>query len=353
MTVHQAKGLEFAVVVLWDGRAEWNARLDGAPWRMERDGRGFTMNLHGLVWEEPPGLNLKATERAYLDAERRRVVYVATTRARDLLVVPRAGPVALGKHICADLLDGAAPALVHQLEPYRDALGAAWALAIRPPARPAPADATELERRVSETWTTAAIDAARPRFTPASVSEEASAVPRQEPAEATLPAVPKSRAGRFGPVFGTVVHEAIGLVLRDPELTVPAAVPRAAERSGLADHLEEAAADVTRALDALRAEGLCRRPGAELQLEYPVSDAWEGGRLLSGYIDLIAVTGDRIDLLDFKTDAPPAGELSDAYPEYCAQVRAYARLAEAIPRIARIRYGLLFTADGRVRWIEP
>jgi ATP-dependent helicase/nuclease subunit A len=193
---------------------------------------------------------------------------------------------------------------------------------------------------VSEAWTTAATDAARPRFTPVSVSEEADAVPRQEPAEATLPAVPKSRAGRFGPLFGTVVHEAIGLVLGDPELAAPTAVRRVAERSGLADHLEEAAADVTRALDALRAEGLVRRPGPELQLEYPVSGAWEGGRLLSGYIDLIAVTGVRIHLLDFKTDAPPVGELLEAYPEYCAQVRAYARLAATIPRVAHIRCGI-------------
>src|SRR5262249_724678 len=40
LTVHQAKGLEFPVVVLWDGRGQWNARLQNAPWRMERDGRG-------------------------------------------------------------------------------------------------------------------------------------------------------------------------------------------------------------------------------------------------------------------------------------------------------------------------
>jgi ATP-dependent exoDNAse (exonuclease V) beta subunit len=91
-------------------------------------------------------------------------------------------------------------------------------------------------------------------------------------------------------------------------------------------------------------------PGPKLQLEYPVAGAWEAGRLLS--IDLIAVTGDRIALLDFKTDAPPVDELSDAYPEHCAQVRAYARLAAAIPRAAPIRCGLLFTAEDRVHWIE-
>ncbi|HEU5322421.1 MAG TPA: UvrD-helicase domain-containing protein, partial [Methylomirabilota bacterium] len=53
LTVHQAKGLEVPVVVLWDGRAEWDPHLPVEPWRMERDGRGWTMSLDGLAWEEP------------------------------------------------------------------------------------------------------------------------------------------------------------------------------------------------------------------------------------------------------------------------------------------------------------
>ena len=39
---------------------------------MERDGRGWIMNLKGLSWEEPQGLCLKDCEDAYLQAERRR-----------------------------------------------------------------------------------------------------------------------------------------------------------------------------------------------------------------------------------------------------------------------------------------
>jgi ATP-dependent helicase/nuclease subunit A len=349
MTVHQAKGLEFPVVVFWDGKADWKAHLDGAAWRMERDGRGWTLNLHGLAWEEPGGLGLRDTERAYLDAERRRVVYVAATRARDLLVIPHAGTVALGKYVCADLLDAAPPALVRELEPYRDDRGATWAQETRPAVPPTPAEAADLERRAAEAWTAAAVEAARPRFRPASVSEEAGAILRHEQ---TQPAGRKPRVGRFGPLFGNVVHEAIGLVLYEHSLNPAEAALRVAQRRGLTEHLEEAAGDVTRALDALRAEGLFRRPGPDLQLEYPVAGAWEGGTLVSGYIDLIAVTGDRVDLIDFKTDAPPAGSLAETYPDYCAQVRAYARLATPVARNAPARCGLLLTAEGRVRWLE-
>ncbi len=92
LTVHQAKGLEFPVVVIWDGRLDWDTRIDQGAWRMARDESGWVVNLHGLEWEEPAGLDLRQTEKAYLDAERQRVIYVAATRARDLLVVPRAGP---------------------------------------------------------------------------------------------------------------------------------------------------------------------------------------------------------------------------------------------------------------------
>jgi ATP-dependent helicase/nuclease subunit A len=163
----------------------------------------------------------------------------------------------------------------------------------------------------------------------------------------------KPRPSRFGPVFGNVVHEAIGLVLRDHGVSTGEAARRTAERWGLTEHLEEAVGDVTRALDALRAEGLFRRPGPDLQLEYPVAGAWEGGKLVSGYVDLIAVTGNRFDLIDFKTDASPTGTIAEAYPAYCAQVRTYARLAEAIAYAHHTRWGLLLTAEGRVHWLEP
>src|SRR5262249_26009662 len=104
LTVHQAKGLEFPVVVLWDSRFPWDTPVNLGAWRMARDERGWVVNLHGLKWEEPAGLALRDTEEAYLDAERQRVIYVAATRARDLLVVPKAGPQDPKKFVCSALL---------------------------------------------------------------------------------------------------------------------------------------------------------------------------------------------------------------------------------------------------------
>jgi len=355
LTVHQAKGLEFPVVVFWDGRLTWDTRIDHAAWRMERDGRGWVMHLDGLDWEEPTGLRLKATEKAYLDAERRRVVYVAATRARDLLVVPRAGAPDPSKMVCGALLAGADPALVRELDIYHAGAEPAWALVVPASAQPDRADGARIEREVGERWIAAAAEAARPRFRPASVSGEAHVqAPADEP-DAPEPLLRKSREGRFGNVFGEIVHRAIGLMLRDPTLSPAEAVRRAAARRDLTEHLEEAATDVARALDALREEGLLKLLGPELQIEYAVAGAGEGGRLLSGYIDLLGVTDERLDVIDFKTDAPPTGPVEFHYPGYSSQINLYRCLLETagVKGSRHTRCGLLFTADGIIRWLAP
>jgi ATP-dependent helicase/nuclease subunit A len=355
LTVHQAKGLEFPVVVLWDGKALWRPRLDVGAWRMERDGSGWLMNLDGLKWEEPAGLDLRDTEQHYLDAERRRVIYVATTRARDVLVVPRAGDVEPGRYICGDLLAGADPRLVRQLPAYRPDALPSWAATLAPASTATPAEPEAVEADVRQHWEEAAIEASRPRFRPASVSGEAHAAipePIVEGDETDLASEAgarpvKPREGRFGSLFGSVVHHAIGLVLRDGS-DARAAVRRAAAVWRLNVRVDEAVADVERAVGALRAEGIASRVGEAVQLEYPVAGMQPGGILVSGFIDLVAATGDRIDVIDFKTDSP--GD----YPAYAAQVRSYATLVEAagLGSGRRVRSGLLFTANGRIRWIE-
>jgi ATP-dependent helicase/nuclease subunit A len=343
------------VVVLWDGKGQWDARLDTGPWKMARDGRGWLMGLQGLAWEEPPGIALKQTERQYLDAERRRVGYVAATRARDLLVIPRAGTPTPGKMICADLIAGHDARLVNELAPYRAGTGAPWAGDRRRRPRRAPLAAGELEQQMAHRWTAGAEESGRPRYSPASVSVESRAVALmvEDPEEDGEPPTRKPREGRFGSVFGHAVHHAIGLVLCDPSLATSDAVARAAAAHGLTEHVAQAVMDVERAIGALAREGITGPTGPGLQAEYPVASTWDGGRLLSGFVDLVAVQGGRLDIIDFKTDAPPAGVVEEVYPEYAGQVRMYARLLEEAGIAATsVRCGLLFTGDGAIRWVE-
>lgn len=143
-------------------------------------------------------------------------------------------------------------------------------------------------------------------------------------------------------------------MLREPGSSVVEAVWRAAMHTGLAAHVDEAADDVQRALAALRAEGIGGPLSAGLQIEYPVAGLQDHGILLSGYIDLVAVTDETLVVIDFKTDAPPAGPVEATYPAYVRQVAAYTRLLQTagVGTGRRVRYGLLFTADGSIRWCK-
>ena len=87
MTVHRAKGLEFPVVIL----ADMTARATPTePSRWIDPERGLcVMRLAGA---SPPDLQANAEEELRREKEEStRVLYVAATRARDLLVVPAVG----------------------------------------------------------------------------------------------------------------------------------------------------------------------------------------------------------------------------------------------------------------------
>jgi len=341
-------------VVIWDGKGQWDTRLQPSPWRMERDGRGWMINLDRLIWEEPAGLGIRETEQQYLDAERRRIAYVAATRARDLLIIPKAGGVSSGKFVCGDFLADVPATLFQTVEAYVDSAEPAWSRQLKKIEPKILGDGSKLEQQVIEQWKKAAIEAARPGFCPVSVSVLAGDSPHTE-TEETVEALPlKDREGRYGGLFGSTVHHAIGLMLRSSGMTPRDAVERAAKLYGLHEHLKEAVADVGRGIDALKAAGLARSPGANLQVEYPVAGPWTNGQLASGYIDLVAVEDGRVDVIDFKTDMPPSGPVEQIYPKYPAQVRTYGKLLETagILKYCDFRYGLLFTADGNIRWIN-
>jgi len=350
LTIHQSKGLEFPVVILWDGRASWVPRAGAAPWTMDRDGERWAVDLDGLEWSEPAGADILGREQRYLAAERRRVVYVAATRARDVLVLPLAGA-ASEKQIAGALAAEAPAGTFEVLERYDPERLPGWAEGIEAPARRAPRIDAGLAAAVGTAWSAAVAEAARPRFAPAAVSAEAHAAllaPEGEAGERR-----KHRPGRHGRVFGDAVHHAIGLVLRQPGLAARDAVARAARELGLAERHAEAIEDVERALAALAGAGLRRAPGPTLQLEYPIATAREG-RLHSGYVDLLSASDGLLEVVDFKTDQPPVGDVRTTHPDYVEQVRAYGRILGelGLAEGRRVRCGLLFTADGGLRWVE-
>jgi len=356
LSIHQAKGLEFPVVALWDACAKLTAREDASPFAVDRDGRSWALQLDKLVWSEPEGGGFAAREQVYRDAERARLVYVAATRARDLLVLPVARSAKGAGYVTGQLAADAPSRLVEPLEPYALDAEPAWARGVAPPARPEPGDASGLAERALARWRAALDEVGRPRCAPSSVTAEAHArAEAEEDAGARTP-----RPSRFGRVFGDTVHRAIGLSLAEAALSPEAAVARAASGTGLAERRAEAADDVARALEALERAGLRRAPGPDLRLEYPVAIAAGGGaKLVQGYLDLVGLRGGpgerRLAVIDFKTDAPPpaGADVRVTHAAYVAQVGAYARLLADLGLAApgSVQAGLLFTADGEIRWV--
>ncbi|MEW6269200.1 MAG: 3'-5' exonuclease, partial [Thermodesulfobacteriota bacterium] len=362
LTVHQAKGLEFPVVVLWDGCAQLRGPNEVVAWRTADDGRAWAVALDGFAWEEPRGAALKQVEKSYRDAERKRLVYVAATRARDLLVLPRAAA-ARAQHVVVPLTANPPPGTVAELAPYVDGIGAAWSAGIEPAPRYLPEKFTELDREVVRRWHDAAADAARPRFQPigvtslvvdeGSISAPSAARLGDEALDEDVEVVPpKSREGRFGAVFGETVHRAIARAVRDPRRAVGDIVREIAPLTGLDEHLGDAVRDVERAVAALRAASLLE-DGVVRRFEYPVAAARDG-RLLVGYVDFLADDGACLHVVDFKTDAPPR-DAADVPAKYARQVMEYASLLRdaGLANGRQVRAGLLFTASDSIVWLAP
>ncbi len=382
MTIHQAKGLEFPVVVIWDGFAEVSGRVDGT-WVLSRTGDAVAVSVDGLRAELPPGRHLLQLDRALATAERHRLFFVAMTRARDLLVVPRPESGHPGGHMLRHIMAEVDAAVVHELEPFRPDAMPDWARegeeGVEQIVADAAADADIENARAA--FAEAATEATTPRAVPAAVTEEAkrtaSAHEKMDPAapidletgpeddppaEAERELRAKAEASRYGPTFGSTVHRAIQLALGGTKTTGAALVALAAREQGLTEHLEEAQADVERALEGVRSLTGGTWPSAMpatappfAHVEYPLCTAAAGGTLLLGCVDLLLVRNGEVIVIDFKTDAPPAPRGSiEAYPVYHRQLALYAEAltATALVQGRTLRLGVFFTASGEIAWVR-
>jgi ATP-dependent exoDNAse (exonuclease V) beta subunit len=343
ITVHQAKGLEWPVVALWDGRGGWGAYLPVPALSVDALTGEWAIELEG-VKHDTTNSALREGELAMRREERKRVAYVAATRARDVLIVPEAGSPD-NKTIAGKLLMSTASLGAKRVDAYLGDGDAWWDLPGVPSMRPVAAARADLE----SAWSLAVGEALRPRLVPMGVSAVTHVV-HCEVEEGEEPPPKKSRDGRYGPAFGSVVHRALELVLTKCVADAATAVRLAAREVGLGEHLAEAEADVLRTCAALEAAGLMR---SSLRLEYPIAGSLEESALLVGYIDLLALTDDELVVVDFKTDQPPQGDPRVVYPGYVAQVGAYAQLLKraGVGGKRQVRPVLLFTGDGQLRWV--
>jgi ATP-dependent exoDNAse (exonuclease V) beta subunit len=340
LSIHKAKGLEAPVVALFDTDDGGYSPIDTVPlWREGRIAIGFRGGC------QPPGWDgLVKQEEKKARAEARRLLYVACTRARDLLVVPRPPLDAATGAFWKELVDALPPAsdesvrvvdaetLVRPEAPGRGR--ELWAIA---GAGGGDAVATRWE---SERKALVARAAERP-YAPVS----ATALARRS---APPPVAAGAEAG--GRDFGSLVHRLLEWApLED------AAPGRAGRVSAMAEALapsfgqgaaaaERAARQVERVLAMPLVERARRAPRVwrELQLWFP-----DGAELVEGIVDLVFEEDGQLVVVDYKSDAIAEEQAVAQAAHHAPQLQLYGRgLAQASGLPVRERL-VVFTALGR------
>jgi ATP-dependent helicase/nuclease subunit A len=327
MTVHAAKGLEFPMVVL-SGMSSRPNSPSGV--RLLWTASGYEVKLTKNV--QTNDFEHVAPIDEQMDGyERRRLLYVATTRARDHLVVSlhrKDG----GGTTNADILAGAGAAT------DVESLGGV-AVVGEVASRPA-VDIAELPE-----WSAwlASITEARERSRRVS-AVSASGLEGTEPAAALDPAVaeetpgsakgardvelPPWSKGRYGSAVGRAVHavlQSIDLATGDG---LDGAVAAQCAAEGVTEH-----ADVVRALveSALASEPVRRAAARPHWREPYVGILQDDGTVLEGFVDLVyRDDGGTLVIVDYKTDAIPAAAIGARTAYYAPQLAAYEQaIAEA------------------------
>jgi ATP-dependent helicase/nuclease subunit A len=312
LTVHAAKGLEFPIVVFANmdtGRGSYTTVIPmpngGGPsleMRIGAKGDGF----------QTPGFEAAgALEEAHEKAEDQRLLYVATTRARDRIIVPLMSPPAgrssNGKRDTLNTLlrrGGVEEIAVRMDAAELQRVGEDLPVWRRPPA-PASTDAARRVLASRDEWE-ADHDAAIARANAPMLVRTATSMKLDEDAPASAEGtIRRAKAAEFG----TAVHALLERIdLRRPE-DAPAIAAAVAREHSLIGREGEIAEVAARALGA----DVVRRALASRRLlrETPFTSALPADGppgLAEGRIDLLFEEDGGLVIVDFKTDNVTAAE---------------------------------------------
>jgi len=338
LTIHGAKGLEFPITIL----SGMTTKPSGAR-------RGVR-----VIWpaDGPPEVKLRSDlQTKFLDArasledemdqhERLRLAYVATTRAKDHLVVSCHHKVGKGEETTYGgkiwsffaerqelwrTLDLALPAVGERLTPGGSPVGQTLPLAF-----------DDRDR-----WLQARETLIQPQRQPVvlsatGVAKAALALPEPPNIEggdddnADLPSqdgVPQRRKGRQGTAIGSAVHAVLQLANLANPGDLDELVRSQCEVEAIPEHAETVSKLVGSALDS-QAVKLARANDhhKELFVTAPV-----GGRVIEGYIDLLIDTADGLVVVDYKTDSVRTeAEIEAKLAAYELQGASYAVAIEEV-----------------------
>lgn len=359
MTVHGAKGLEFPVVILAKLSSGANPGAARSMVDRERGVLEFAVGRRDNRFRTPGFAAAAAREAAYGQAEQARLLYVAATRARDLLVVSafrseeRPGMfvhlpelpswVAVFDGGLRKAPGGARVMLDHELPEPRPLP--------KPTPTPFPADlaARWQERRAQR----AERLRQGPGYTsPSLLAAEARKEPREtEPRDRSAPETDLTRFGdadralatadgAAGVTFvgsstglrrGSLVHEVLSRCALGDAASAAAWAQRLAAAQGAPELVDEVTRYAAAIIDspAMRRVRAARRALRELPVTW-----YDPGRdcYVEGFVDLAFEEADGWVLADYKTDALPAPEprgVQLLIERYRPQVEEYRRAVSA------------------------
>jgi ATP-dependent exoDNAse (exonuclease V) beta subunit len=353
LTVHKAKGLEFPVVILANLATERNRQQQFIPQRLQGSFQlaigDFKTAGYDSAWDQ---------EKTKMEAEDRRLFYVAATRARDYLAIPLFWGKRKGffKMLEEQLPDGAKMKPGSQVNGQLVLGGGIFDLdpGGKPPLRLELAEAPEdnaapLHRRIQ--WQKTLIE----------VKEKASrGLPLATPSSCTggidsssfcLDEVPGSSsepAGR-GVAFGSAFHEVMERVdLIDGRNLKALAQIKAVEQSipGMADKIED----------------LCRqtlshplmervRKAKRFFREVPFSVSLQE-KIMEGKIDLLFEEDEGWMIVDYKTDEVSGVALDERFEAYRKQGIWYARAVEKATGGSIKEIAFFFVRTSEVRTLK-
>jgi ATP-dependent exoDNAse (exonuclease V) beta subunit len=363
MTVHKAKGLEFPVVVIADAahRGHW-----GAPTILLDERLGVTLKLRDDDDHYPAAYRLaKLRDDERDEAENRRLLYVAATRAEEKLLVSghtkilKGGRLSLrgwlkllGPQVGLDGVELAGPPVgVQQLNLAPDIVCTIYPWREEQPAE----QASRFTPHVLHSTSHVSRDLIAPLVEPASPDEEREAEP---PRRVWRVVSPKERAHAPAWVVGKLTHTALRY-WRFADEGLAAFLRPFALALGVVDEptFKDALRETKRILKRFRDHPLWEELDAAERRHEVSYNIVEDGRVENGVIDLL-YRGDENEgwkIVEFKTDQLDADvDLSAHIREerYDEQVRRYVRAIRSQLEM-KVEASLIFLSVGNRIAVAP
>jgi ATP-dependent exoDNAse (exonuclease V) beta subunit len=355
MTIHKAKGLEFPITILADAGRERRQRGDTA-YLLPETGLAFRLDSSDST---PLLYKLARTENANQeDAEEKRLLYVAMTRAQEKLIISgHCKPLKSGVWKTSGWLEDLVLAGQVDLKAAFDSEMVHEAATIhghplRILAQSEPVEMGKAEITPEESWPESQ---AAPLYHPLpTLTTESQDLAPEEAFRSWRATGERQRPP--AEALGQIVHTAIQAWCFPDSPALPRLLETAAFEAGLADSAQRIVA--LRLAEELLGR-LQRSPlwqeidqASERYHEVPFTYYAAPDRLVTGYIDLLYRSPEGWQIVDFKTDGLNSpSERYRAVEDYRLQMRRYAGAALALLlEPARVR--LCFLDDGGMVGLE-